>query len=175
MSQFSRDMKTMDELVNHGLGEIYYAEQRMLVALPQMIGKTTSARLKAAFDRHLGETRNQVLRLEQVFQMLGAEPRTVTRPAINGIIMEAEDAAGDIDDKRVLDAALIAAAQAVEHYEIAKYGTLISWMRQLGREDCASVLTESLREEKAADVTLTNIAEADVNADAPIFGVTSEA
>jgi ferritin-like metal-binding protein YciE len=105
-----------------------------------MVGKTTSSELRSAFENHLAETRNQVLRIERVFEMHGAEPKAGSCPAIDGLINEADEVTGDIGDKQVLDAALIAAAQSVEHYEIGRYGTLISWVRQLGRDDCARVL-----------------------------------
>jgi ferritin-like metal-binding protein YciE len=119
--------------------------------------------LKSAFDSHLGETKNHVKRVEQVFQMHGAKPETVTCPAIDGIIEEAEEVAGEVDDKNVLDAALIAAAQAVEHYEMTRYGTLIAWAKVLGRNDCAQVLQQNLAEEKATDNKLTAIAESGAN------------
>jgi ferritin-like metal-binding protein YciE len=104
-----------------------------------------------------------VKRVEQVFQMHGVEAKGIDCPAIDGIIEEADDVAGEIADKEVLDAALAGAAQAVEHYEIARYGTLIAWAKQLGRNDCASVLQKNLDEEKAADKKLTEIAEARLN------------
>jgi ferritin-like metal-binding protein YciE len=128
-----------------------------------MIEKTNSSELKRAFEMHLGETKNHVKRVEQVFKMHGVEAESVTCPAIDGIIEEADDVAGEVADKKVLDAALIAAAQAVEHYEISRYGTLIAWARELGREDCASVLKQNLTEETAADKKLTDIAESRVN------------
>ena len=168
MGVFSKEVTTMNDLFIQGLGSMYYAEQRILQALPQMIEKTTSSELRSAFENHLAETRNQVLRIERVFEMHGAEPKAGSCPAIDGLIKEADEVVGDIGGKQVLDAALIAAAQSVEHYEIGRYGTLISWVRQLGRDDCASVLNENLQEEKAADQTLTEIAEVEVNADAPL-------
>jgi len=147
----------------HTLRDIYYAEKQILNALPEMIGKTTEASLKQAFQSHLGETKNHVSRLEQVFQLARAEPKGVDCPAIDGIIEEAEDVIGETEDKQVLNAALAAAAQAVEHYEITRYGTLIAWAKQLGRNDCASLLQKTLDEEKAADKKLTEIAEARLN------------
>ncbi len=128
-----------------------------------MIAKTTDAKLRAGFEQHLLETENQIRRLEQVFEMHGQTPKGVDCPAIDGIIEEANETAGDIDDKEVLDAALLASAQAVEHYEITRYGTLIAWARRLGRDDCASVLQQNLDEEKATDMKLTQLAEASVN------------
>src|SRR5258707_8501832 len=155
MGLFSKDIKNMDDLFVHTLRDIYYAEKQIVKALPDMIDKATDAKLKQGFKTHLGETENHVARLEQVFRMHGAEIKGVDCPAIDGIIDEADDVAGEVEDKKVLDAALIAAAQAVEHYEIARYGTLIAWAKQLGREDCASVLQKTLEEEKAADKKLT--------------------
>jgi ferritin-like metal-binding protein YciE len=128
-----------------------------------MIEKASDPALKQAFKTHLGETRNHVKRVEQVFKMHGVETKGVDCPAIDGIIEEAEDVAGEVDDKKVLDAALIAAAQAVEHYEMTRYGTLIAWAKQLGRADCASVLQQNLDEEKGADQKLTSLAESAVN------------
>jgi ferritin-like metal-binding protein YciE len=163
MGLFSKDIKTMNDLFVHTLRDIYYAENQILKALPEMIEKATDAPLKQAFQSHLAETKNQVKRVEQVFQMHGVEAKGIDCPAIDGIIEEADDVAGEIADKEVLNAALAGAAQAVEHYEIARYGTLIAWAKQLGRNDCASVLQKNLDEEKAADKKLTAIAEARLN------------
>ena len=163
MGLFTRDIKTMDDLFVHQLKDIYYAEKRIVGALPAMIQKATAPQLKSAFEAHLGETRNHVRRVEQVFQMHRIAPETVDCPAIDGIIQEAEEVAGEVEDKQVLDAALIAAAQAVEHYEMTRYGTLIAWAKTLGRDDCANVLKANLAEEEAADKKLTQIAESGVN------------
>ena len=163
MGLFSKDIKTLDDLFVHQLRDIYYAEKQIVQALPEMIEKAKDPGLKQGFEAHLGETKNHVKRLEQVFKMHGVEAKGVECPAIDGIIEEADEIAGEVDDKKVLDAALIAAAQAVEHYEITRYGTLIAWAKQLGRPDCASVLQETLKEEKAADLKLTSLAERDVN------------
>ncbi len=163
MGLFSKDIKTMDDLFVHTLRDIYYAEKQLLKALPDMAEKATDAQLKQAFQSHLGETKNQVLRLEQVFKMHGVEAKGIDCPAIDGIIEEAEEVSGEVEDKAVLNAALAAAAQAAEHYEIARYGTLIAWAKQLGRNDCARVLQQNLDEEKAADRKLTEIAEARLN------------
>jgi len=163
MGLFSRDIKTLDDLFVHQLRDIYYAEKQIVQALPEMIEKAKDPGLKQGFEAHLGETKNHVKRLEQVFKMHGVEAKGVECPAIDGIIEEADEIAGEVDDTKVLDAALIAAAQAVEHYEITRYGTLIAWAKQLGRTDCASVLEETLKEEKAADSKLTSLAERDVN------------
>jgi ferritin-like metal-binding protein YciE len=163
MGLFSKDIKTLDDLFVHTLQDIYYAENQITKALPKMIAKATDAQLKQGFQTHLTETENQIKRLEQVFRMHGHEPKGVNCPAIDGIIEEANGVAGDVADKEVLDAALLASAQAVEHYEITRYGTLIAWAKQLGRQDCAAVLQQNLDEEYATDKKLTSIAESKVN------------
>ena len=163
MGFFSKDIKTLNDLFVHTLRDIYYAENQILKALPEMIEKATDAQLKQAFQSHLGETKNQVKRLEQVFQMHGVEAKGIDCPAIDGIIEEADETAGEVADKAVLDAALINAAQAAEHYEIVRYGSLIAWAKQLGRSDCANVLAKNLKEEEATDRKLTEIAESKVN------------
>jgi ferritin-like metal-binding protein YciE len=163
MGFFSKDIKTMDDLFVHTLRDIYYAEKQIVQALPEMIDKASDPQLKQGFQTHLGETKQHVTRLEQVFRLHGNEPRMVDCPAIDGIIDEAEDVAGEVEDKSVLDAALIAAAQAVEHYEITRYGTLIAWAKQLGRNDCAALLQQNLDEEKATDKKLTAMAESKLN------------
>jgi ferritin-like metal-binding protein YciE len=163
MGLFTKDIKTMDDLFVHQLQDIFYAEKRIVGALPEMIQKSTTPQLRTAFESHLQETKNHVSRLEQVFQLIGAQAQSVDCPAIDGIIEEADEVAGEVADKKVLDAALVAAGQSVEHYEIARYGTLIAWARELGRDDVAKLLAETLAEEKAADEKLTSIAEQGVN------------
>ena len=163
MGFFSKDIETMDDLFVHTLKDIYYAENQIVKALPDMIEKATDPQLKQGFQSHLAETKNHVKRVEQVFKMHGVEVEGVDCPAIDGILEEADDVAGEVDDKKVLDAALIAAAQAVEHYEMTRYGTLVAWAKQLGRNDCASVLQQNLDEEKAADKKLTSLAESSIN------------
>ncbi|ADH91250.1 protein of unknown function DUF892 [Ancylobacter novellus DSM 506] len=163
MGLFSKDIKTMNDLFVHTLQDIYYAEKKIAKSLPTMIDKATDAQLKADFKHHLGETENHILRVEEVFKMHGVEPKAVNCPAIDGIIDEAEEVTGDVADKQVRDAALIAAAQAVEHYEMTRYGTLVAWAKLLGRPDCASVLQKNLAEEKNADSKLTKLAESKVN------------
>ena len=163
MGLFSKDIKTLDDLFVHTLQDIYYAEKQLIKALPKMAEKATSPQLKHAFQSHLEETKGHVARVEQVFKMHGVEAKAVDCPAIDGIIEEANEVAGDIDDKQVLDAALIAAAQAAEHYEITRYGTLVAWAQQLGRNDCATVLQQNLTEEKAADKKLSSLAESGIN------------
>ncbi len=166
MGLFSKDIKTLNDLFVHTLKDIYYAENQIVKALPDMIKKATDAGLKQGFTAHLQETKGHVQRLEQVFKLHGVKIEGIDCPAIDGIIEETNDIAGEVADKQVLDAALIAAGQAVEHYEITRYGTLIAWAKQLGRADCASLLEQNLNEEKAADAKLTMLAEHGVNAKA---------
>ena len=128
-----------------------------------MIEKVGDDQLRRDLTAHMEETRQHVSRLERVFEMHGQNVRGADCPAIDGIIEEAHTVSGEIEDKRVLDAAIIANAQAVEHYEITRYGTLIAWARELGRQDCAAVLEDTLEEEKAADRKLTLLAESRVN------------
>src|SRR5882724_8111602 len=163
MGLFTRDIKTMNDLFVHQLQNVYYAEKQLVKALPKMADKATDKQLKQGFLTHLEETKTHVQRLEQVFQMHGAQVKAVDCPAIDGIIKEANEVAGEVADKSVLDAALIDAAQAAEHYEIARYGSLIAWAKQLGRNDCASVLQKTLEEEKATDRKLTTLAESKIN------------
>src|SRR3989454_7092363 len=163
MGLLSKPIKSLDDLFVHTLQDIYYAEQQITKALPKMIEKVTDPQLKQAFQSHLAETKGHVTRLEQVFRLHGETPKAVTCQAIDGILEEANAIMGDASDKDVLDAAALAAAQAVEHYEIARYGTLIAWARQLGRDDCASVLQKNLDEEKAADRKLSELAETKLN------------
>ena len=164
MGLFSKDIATFDDLFLHQLEDVYYAENQITKALPKMIEKATSPMLRQGFQTHLTETEGQIRRLEQVFDAIGETVKGVTCPAIDGIIKEANEVAGEVADKQVLDAALIAAAQAVEHYEIARYGTLIAWARQLGRDNVAAILEETLAEEKATDDKLTSLAEGGINA-----------
>ncbi len=163
MGLFTKDIKTMDDLFVHQLQDIYYAEKQLVKSIPKMADKATDAQLKKGFQDHLEQTKGHVTRLEQVFKMHGAEVKAVNCPAIDGFIKEADEVAGEVEDKNVLDAALINAAQAVEHYEITRYGTLIAWAKQLGRNDCASVLQKTLDEEKATDKALTTMAESKIN------------
>ena len=163
MGLFSKDIKTMDDLFVHTLQDIYYAEKKIAKALPDMVKKATNAELKKGFEAHLKETKNHIARVEDVFRMHGAEVKAVECPAIDGIIEETQEIVGDVDDPRVLDAALIAAGQAVEHYEMTRYGTLVAWAKELGRADCAKVLQQNLDEEKATDQKLTKLAVGTVN------------
>src|SRR6202021_1357392 len=163
MGLFTKDIKTMDDLFVHQLQDIYYAEKQLAKALPKMAEKATDKQLKQVFLSHLEETTTHVQRLEQVFQMIGTQVKAVDCPAIDGIIEEADEVAGEVADKSVLDAALINAGQAAEHYEITRYGSLIAWAKQLGRADCASILQKTLDEERATDKKLTTLAESKIN------------
>ena len=163
MGLFTKDIKTLNDLFVHQLKDIYYAEKRIAKTLPDMVKKATNPELKQGFELHLSQTETHVTNVEEVFKMHGVEVEAVTCPAIDGIIKEANEVAGDVADKQVLDAALIAAAQAVEHYEMARYGTLVAWAKQLGRNDCAAVLEKNLKDEKDTDAKLTKLAEGSVN------------
>ena len=163
MGLFSYDIKTMDDLFLHTLQDIYYAENQIMKALPVMIGKASDNQLKQGLERHLGETEEQVKRLEQVFQKLNQKVQGVDCPAIDGIIEEANEVAGEVEDKDVLDAAIIANAQAVEHYEMTRYGTLVTWAQQLGHNEVVPLLQKTLDEEKATDKKLTTMAESRIN------------
>jgi ferritin-like metal-binding protein YciE len=159
MGLFTKDIKNMEDLFVHQLQDIYYAEQQITKSLPDMIEKATDPQLKQGFQTHLRETENHVKRLEQVFQLTGQKVKGTDCPAIDGIIKEAKEVAGEVDKKSVMDAALIAAAQAVEHYEMTRYGTLISWAKQLGHNNVVTLLQQTLDEEKATDKKLTAMAE----------------
>jgi ferritin-like metal-binding protein YciE len=163
MGLFSKPIKTLDDLFVHTLQDIYYAEQQIVKNLPTMAEKAANQQLRSAFESHLAETKNQVKRLEQVFNQLGQPAKGVTCQAIDGILGEAKEIIGDCDDDAVCDAAMLAAAQAVEHYEIARYGTLIAFAHQLGKRDCAEILGQTLAEEKAADHKLSTIADSTIN------------
>jgi ferritin-like metal-binding protein YciE len=163
MGMFTRDIKNLNDLFVHQLQDIYYAEKQLEKALHKMSGKAIDKQLKQGFLTHLDETKTHVKRLEEVFRMHGAETKAVDCPAIDGIVEEADDVVGEVADDAVLDAALINAAQAAEHYEIARYGSLIAWAKQLGRNDCASILQKTLDEEKATDKKLTSLAESKAN------------
>ena len=164
MGLFTKDIKTMDDLFLHVLQDIYYAEKQILKALPDMIEKATNRELTAAFKAHLGETEKQVQRLEQAFELHRTRsPKGIELP---GDRRHHQGSQGDRRRGRRQEGAgrrVIAAAQAVEHYEITRYGTLIAWAEELGKEPVAKLLTTTLNEEKAADKKLTDIAEKKVN------------
>jgi ferritin-like metal-binding protein YciE len=163
MGWFSSDIDTFEELFVHTLQDIYYAEHKILKALPDMVEKASDAELKKAFRTHLNQTKGQIKRLDQVFKKIKSLPQGTKCPAIDGIIEEANEIAGEIENKIVLNAALIAAAQAVEHYEITRYGTLVAWAKLLGRNDVAKLLAMNLKEEKATDKKLSSIAKRKIN------------
>jgi ferritin-like metal-binding protein YciE len=158
MGLFTKDIKTMEDMFLHGLQDIYYAEHQITKALPKMIEKATNRDLAAGLKSHLEETNTQIERLQKVFQKLGKEPKSAECPAIDGLIKEADTITAEIDDNAVLDAAIVAGAQAVEHYEIARYGTLIAWAEELGHGDVVRFLTTNLNEEKAANTKLNTVA-----------------
>ncbi len=163
MGLFTTPIKTLDDLFVHTLQDMYYAEQQITKNLPTMVEKATNPELKSAFQHHLTETQNHVRRLEQVFQSLGQEAKGVDCEAMDGILDEAKSVLSDCGDADVCDAAMLSAAQAVEHYEMTRHGTLIAFARQLGRQNVVQPLTQSLEEEKAADRKLTGIVESRVN------------
>lgn len=163
MGLFSKDIKSMEDLFLHTLQDVYYAENQIVKALPKMIDKATNRELGAGLRSHLKETEGQVKRLEQVFEKLGKDPKGVDCPAIDGLIKEADGVAGEVEDKKVLDAAILGSAQAVEHYEMSRYGTLIAWAKELGHDNVVSLLNANLKEEKAADKKLSALAEGKIN------------
>lgn len=166
MGLFSKPIKNLDDLFVHTLQDIYYAENQITQALPQMIEKAHNPHLREGFEAHLQETRVHIQRLEQVFQALDQPVKGVTCDAIDGIVKEAKSIISDVDDQAVLDVALASSAQAVEHYEISRYGTLIALAKQLGYTQVVQPLQATLAEEKEADAKLTKIAETRVNAQA---------
>ncbi len=155
--------KTLSDLFEDGLKDIYYAEKKILAALPKMAKATESEEVADAFEKHKGETEEHLKRLEQVFDILDQSPKTKKCPGIEGIIEEGKDIMGEFKGTPALDAGLVAAAQAVEHYEITRYGTLVAWAEKLGLDDAASLLKETLEEEKKTDQALTRLAESAVN------------
>jgi ferritin-like metal-binding protein YciE len=163
MGWFSADMQTMKDLFLHSMHDIYYAERQIEKALPDMVAKASDAELKKGFQTHLKQTKGQIKRLDQAFKKLRVTPEATQCPAIDGIIDEANEIAGEVEDKMVLNAALIAAAQAVEHYEITRYGTLVAWARLLGHSGVARVLNMNLQEEKATDKKLNGLAKRKIN------------
>jgi ferritin-like metal-binding protein YciE len=158
MGLFTKDIKTMDDLLLHTLQDVYYAENQIIKSLPKLIEKATNRDLKQGLSSHLEETKAQVKRLDQIFKKLGQEPKGVKCPAMDGLVSEADELAGEVEDKAVLDAAIVGAAQAVEHYEMSRYGTLIAWAQELGHDDIVRFLNTNLNEEKAADAKLNSIA-----------------
>jgi len=155
--------KQLDELFHDTLKDIYFAEKKILATLPKMAKAAQSKELKAAFEKHHGETEGQIERLEEVFAAIEKKPQGKTCAAIVGITDEGAEVMREYKDSPALDVGLLAAAQAVEHYEISRYGTLKTWAEELGLNDAASLLQETLDEEEATDKALTEIAKIAIN------------
>jgi len=164
----AKQPKGLDDLFHDTLKDIYYAEKKILTTLPKMARAARSEELKAAFEKHRVETEGQVDRLQQVFAIIGKKPVGKTCDAIVGITEEGAEIMSDYKGSPALDAGLLAAAQAVEHYEISRYGTLRTWAEELGFGDAAELLEETLEEEKATDQALTELAKSAVNQEAQI-------
>ena len=162
----AKEAKTLDDLFHDTLKDIYYAEKKILATLPKMAKAAQNDELTAAFEKHRAETERQVERLEQVFALIDKKAQGETCDAIVGITEEGAEVMKDYKGSPALDAGLIAAAQAVEHYEISRYGTLRTWAEELGLNDAVSLLQQTLEEEKATDQALTKIAESVVNQEA---------
>lgn len=158
--------KTLETLFHDSLRDVLFAERRIHRALPKLARAARSDELKAAFKQHRDQTEGHIERLQQVFEMLGKRAQGKTCPAIEGILEEGEEVLDEYKDSPALDAALIASAQAVEHYEMSRYGTLKEWATALGMKDAARLLGETLEEEKETDATLTGLAEGAANAEA---------
>jgi len=159
----AKEAKHLNELFLDTLKDIYYAENKILKSLPKMAQAAQSKELTGAFKKHLQETKGQVKRLNQVFKTIGKVPRGKKCEAIDGITDEGKEAMKDYKDTPALDAALLAAAQAVEHYEISRYGTLRAWARALGNREAVTLLSATLKEEEATDKALTTLAESAIN------------
>lgn len=155
--------KQLDDLFHETLKDIYYAERKIVKALPKMASGAQSPELKAAFQKHLHETEGHVERLQKVFEIIGKRPEGKTCEAIDGILAEGEEILGEFKGTAALDAGLVSAAQAVEHYEIARYGTLKEWAKDLGLKDAVKLLDQTLSEETKTDEALTRLAEGGVN------------
>ena len=162
----AKEPKKLDDLFHATLKDIYYAEKKILAALPKMAKAAQNADLKAAFEKHEGETEEQISRLEQVFASIEEKPLGKKCAAIEGILEEGKEIMEEYKDSPALDAGLISAAQAVEHYEITRYGTLATWADELGNSEGAKLLKMTLNEEETTDETLSELAEACVNQEA---------
>ncbi len=158
--------KTLQDLFHDTLKDIYFAEKKILTVLPKMAKAAQSEELTAAFEKHEGQTEEHVARLEKVFGMIDAKPQGKTCDAIVGIVEEGQEIMKEYKGSPALDAGLLAAAQAVEHYEITRYGTLKTWAEELGLSDAVNLLDETLQEEKETDEALTELAESAVNQEA---------
>lgn len=159
-------MKDLESLLKHFVRDMYYAEKQILKTLPKMARKADSEKLREAFEDHREETERQIANLEKVFEHLGLKARGVTCEAIEGILDEGKEIMSETDDADARDAGMIAAAQAVEHYEIARYGTMIAWAGSLGMKDVAKLLKENLDQEYEADRKLSKLAETGLNREA---------
>jgi ferritin-like metal-binding protein YciE len=159
-------MKKLEDLFLHLLKDVYHAEKQAVRAMPKMAKSVESDELRQAFETHQQETIQQVQRMEQVFEMAGKKPRAETCPAIQGLVEEAKEVMDGAEDPDVLDAGILAAAQAIEHYEIARYGTLRAWAEELGMKDAARLLQQTLDEEKKTDKLLSEIAVSRLNREA---------
>ncbi len=162
----AKEPKQLDELFHDTLKDIYYAEKKILSALPKMAKAAQNEDLTAAFEKHQAETEGQISRLEQVFELIDQKPQGKKCAAIEGILEEGQEIIKEYKGSPALDAGLVSSAQAVEHYEIARYGTLRTWAEELGLDDAAKLLQETLDEEEATDQALTEIAESVVNQEA---------
>ena len=162
----AKEPKKLDELFHDTLKDIYYAERKILAALPKMAKAARNEDLRAAFEKHEGETEQQVARLEQVFELIKEKPQGKKCPAIEGIIEEGQEIMKEYKGSPALDAGLLSAAQSVEHYEISRYGTLCTWAEEMGLGEAMKLLQETLDEEEATDDALTELAEAVVNQEA---------
>ena len=159
-------LNSLNDLFTHFLRDIYYAEKQVLKTLPKMARKADSDDLRQAFEHHREETEGQIEHLEKVFEIMGLKPRGVTCEAINGILEEGKEIMEDAEDADTRDAGMIAAAQAVEHYEITRYGTLVAWAKRLGMADAAKHLQANLDQEYQADRNLSKLAETKLNKEA---------
>lgn len=156
-------MSNLNDLFVHFLRDIYYAEKQILKNLPKMAKKAGSEKLRDAFEKHHGETEEQIENLEKIFEQLGLKARGVTCDAIEGILSEAKEIMTETDDPQARDAGMIAAAQAVEHYEITRYGTLVAWAKQLGHKEAIALFEKNLDQEYQADKSLSGLAEETLN------------
>ena len=162
----AKEAKTLEDLFHDTLKDIYFAEKKILATLPKMAKAAQSEELRAAFEKHEAETQDQIGRLEEVFAAIDKKPQGKTCAAIVGITDEGAEIIQEYKGSPALDAGLLAAAQAVEHYEISRYGTLIAWAEELGLEDAVALLQDTLEEEKATDETLSDIAKTAINREA---------
>lgn len=156
-------MKSMDELFHAMLQDVLYAEKQLIKTLAKLAKNASNPDLQKAFTEHRAETQEHVERLDKVFEMVGKRPRAKKCEAILGIVAEGDEVIEEAEDDQILDAGLIASAQAAEHYEIARYGTLVAWAKQIGQPDIASLLSQTLEEEKKTDALLSKLASRKVN------------